>query len=80
MKMYCYRISTYLKNAQKGLPTAIPEVLTKRVIFWKMKLYEDNDFPNLTLIKRGGIAWGDKKLLIIISGWRNVSTVDARCT
>lgn len=35
MEIYCVQMTNYFKNAQKRLPTAIPEMLAKRAIFGK---------------------------------------------
>ena len=66
-------MSAYFKNAQKRLPTAIPEVLAKRVIFGKRKAEDGYGLP---VIKRGGMAWGMKNYLPLYQDGEDASTMD----
>ena len=60
MEIHRFRMRTYFRNAQKRLPTAIPEVLAKRAIFGKRKAEDGNGLP---VIERGRLAWGVKNYL-----------------
>ena len=73
VEKYRFWMSAYFKNAQKRLPTAIPEVLAKRVIFGKRKAEDGYGLP---VIKRGGMAWGVKNYLPLHQDGEDASTMD----
>ena len=58
----------------KRLPTAIPEVLTKRAVFGKRKAEDGN---GLRVIKRGGMNCGVKHYLPSYQDGKDAATVYA---